>query len=121
MFVEDLTSLFFAGENTNFLKLLEVFRSGLTLSNSGFDQELNLTVGLGEDQLDEFLGIDFGRKLGTTTGERLIKEVADRDNSAGCPICRFFDSSQAKRGANPPRRHFPSPRAEDCSIPLCAE
>ncbi len=60
MFVEDLSPTFFAFEDAELFEFLEVFGSGFAFGDAGVHEELNLAVGLGEDEFDEFLGVDLG-------------------------------------------------------------
>jgi hypothetical protein len=51
VFVEDLTPALFVFEDAELLQYLQILGGGLTLGNAGVDEELDLGVGLGEDQL----------------------------------------------------------------------
>ena len=55
MFVENFAPALFAFEDAKLFEFLEVLRGGFAFGKAGVHEELDFAVGLGEDDLDEFL------------------------------------------------------------------
>src|SRR4051794_16462269 len=92
--IEDFAAALFALEDAESFEGLKVFGGGLALGDAGVDEEANLAVGLGEDELDELLGVDLGGEFGPAEGEGLVEEVADGEDAAGGPDGRLFDAGE---------------------------
>jgi len=92
--VKHFPAALFAFEDAEGFEGLEIFGGGLALGDAGFDEEADLAVGLGEDEFDEFLGVDLGGQFGSAEGQGFVEKVADGEDPAGGPDGGFFDAGE---------------------------